>query len=131
MKGLIIMKKFYISNKKNLSKEEERSGNVSYKRIIDAYINNLILCNNITEIDNSIWDNMGEFDDDDLEIYQYYLCNLSSYERETLKEYGILLSYSDMLDLDVLCVEHFGTSWDSVLTDVEWTENFDLIEVEE
>ena len=124
------MKKFYISNKKNLSKEEERSGNVSYKRIIDAYINNLILCNNITKIDESIWDNFNFFDEN-LEIFQYYLCNLNEYEKERLTEFGIILSYSNKLDLDVLCVEHYGTPWDSVLTDVEWTENFDLIEVEE
>ena len=59
------------------------------------------------------------------EIYQYYLCNLSEYEREQLTEYGIILSYSNKLDLDILCVEHFGTSWDYVMTDVEWSDNFD------
>ena len=124
-KEVVKIEKFYIGSKDNLNAEELRTGRVSYRRLINAYIQDLVLCNNITEIDNSIWDNMGEFDDDDLEMYQYYLCDLSSYERETLKEYGILLSYSDMLDLDVLCVEHYGTSWDYVMTDVEWTENFD------
>ena len=67
---------------------------------------------------------MGEVDED-LEIYQYYLCNLNSYEKEQLQEYGIILSYSDMLGLDVLCVEHYGTSWDYVMTDVEWSQDFD------
>ena len=75
-------------------------------------------------MDNSIFYNMKEVEDD-LEIYQYYLCNLSNYEVEQLKEYGIILSYSDMLDLDILCVEHWGTSWDYVMTDVEWSENLE------
>lgn len=116
------MKKFYIGSKGHLNAEELKTGKVSYRRLINAYIQDLVLCNNITEIDSSVWDNMGEFEE---EIYQYYLCNLSSYERETLKEYGIILSYSDMLDLDVLCVEHYGTSWDYVMTDVEWSQDFD------
>lgn len=118
------MKKFYISNKSELNDEELRTGRISYQKIIDRYINDLVLCNNIEEIDNSIFDNMEEIEDD-LEIYQYYLCNLSKYEVEQLKEYGIILSYSDMLDLDILCVEHYGTSWDYVMTDVEWSENLE------
>lgn len=117
-------KKFYVGSKGQLNAEELRTGRVSYRRIIDAYIQDLVICNNITEIDYSVWDNLGEIDED-LEIYQYYLCNLSSYEVEQLREYGILLSYSDMLDLEVLLVDHFGTSWDYVMTDIEWSENFD------
>ena len=118
------MKKFYISNKSELNDEELRTGKVSYKRIVERFIDNLVLCNDINEIDNSIFYNMEEIEDD-LEIYQYYLCNLSNQEVEQLKEYGIILSYSDMLDLDVLCVEHYGTSWDYVMTDVKWTDNWD------
>lgn len=118
------MRKFYIGSKGNLNAEELRTGRVSYRRIVGAYARDLVLCNNITDIDYSVWENLGEIEED-LEIYQYYLCNLSEYERDALKEFGIILSYSDMLDLDVLCVEHFGTSWDYVMTDVEWTENFD------
>ena len=118
------MKKFYIGSKGHLNAEELKTGKVSYRRLINAYIQDLVLCNNIAEIDSSIWDNMGEVEED-LEIYQYCLCNLSGYEKDRLTEFGIILSYSDMLDLDVLCVEHFGTSWDYVMTDVEWSENFD------
>ena len=118
------MEKFYIGSKGQLNAEELRTGRVSYRRIVGAYARDLVLRNNIIEIDSSVWDNMGEVDED-LEIYQYYLCNLSSYEVGQLKEYGIILSYSDMLDLDVLCVEHFGTSWDYVMTDVEWSQDFD------
>lgn len=121
------MKKFYVSNKEELNDQELKTGKVSYRRIIDRYIDNLVLCNDIVNIDNSIWDNLlGKYNfDEDLEIYQYYLCRLGTFEKEILEDYGIILSYSDMLGLDVLCVEHYGTSWDYVMTDVEWTENFD------
>ena len=118
------MRKFYVSKKEDLNKEELKTGYVSYKRVISAYIRDLVLCNNITEIDNSIWDNLGEIDED-LDIHQYFLCNLSGYEREALTEYGIILSYSNKLDLDILCVEHYGTSWDYVMTDAKWSDNFD------
>ena len=121
------MRKFYISNENELNLEEKKTGRVSYRRIIDRYIHDLVLCNNIVDIeedlDCQLYDTYGEIDD--FEIYQYYLCNLSEFETETLKEWGILLAYSNKLELDVLCVEHFGTSWDYVLTDVEWTTNLD------
>lgn len=121
------MKKFYISDENELNSEEIRSGRVSYRRIIDRYIHDLVLCNNIVEIEEflecQLYDTYEEIDD--FEIYQYYLCNLSEYEIEQLEDYGILLAYSNKLGLDVLCVEHFGTSWDYVLTDVEWTTNLD------
>lgn len=116
------MKKFYISNKNELNDEEKKSGCVSYRRIIDRYISNLVLCNNIEEIDELVWENMSNYNE---EIYQFYLCNLSEFEKETLLEYGIILSYSNKLDLDILCVEHYGTSWDYVMTDVEWSENLE------
>ena len=121
------MRKFYISNENELNEQELKSGKVSYRRIIDRYIHDLVLCNNIVEIEEflecQLYDTYGEIND--LEIYQYYLCNLNEYEEETLKEWGILLAYSNKLELDVLCVDHFGTSWDYVLTDVEWTTNYD------
>lgn len=124
------MKKFYISSKEELNGEELKTGRVSYRKIITRFIRDLVLCNNITEIDFSVYDNIRYEDledDEDLEIYQYYLCDLTEYERKTLIEYGIILSYSDMLDLDVLCVEHWGTSWDYVMTDIEWTEDINEI----
>lgn len=125
------MKKFYIRSKEHLNAEELKSGKVSYRRLISAYIKDLVLCNNIIEIDESVDFNVNCNFIPNEEIYQYYLCDLSSYEREQIEEYGIILSYSDKLDLDVLLVDHWGTSWDYVMTDVEWTENFDLIEIKE
>ena len=124
------MKKFYISNLEELNGEEKKTGRVSYRRIIDRYISDLVLCLKIDEIDEFVWENMQNVDfdsDKDIEIYQHYLCNLSEYERKMLLDYGIILSYSNVLDLDVLCVDHLGTSWDYVMTDIEWTTNFDEV----
>ena len=124
------MKKFYVGNENILNKEELKTGCVSYGRIIKAYISDLVLCLKINEIDEFVWENMQNVDfdsDKDIEIYQHYLCNLSEYEREMLLDYGIILSYSNVLDLDVLCVDHLGTSWDYVMTDVKWTTNFDEV----
>ena len=93
----------------------------------------IVLCNNITDVDNEIWDNVDAsdlIDEDgdemnDLNIYQYHLCNVGEWEKEQLKGTGVILSYSNVLDCDVLMVQHFGTSWDCKITDIEWTENLE------
>lgn len=82
-----------------------------------------MLCSNIEKVDNSIWDNISIENEQDIDIYQYYLCNLSEYEKEELVNYGIIISYSNLLNLDVIMVDHYGTSWDYVMTDVKWIEN--------
>lgn len=119
------MEKFFISDKKVLNDEELKKGCVSYSRIIDRYIDGLVLCNNVINMDYSIYDNMINLEEEETDIYQYYLCNLSEFERQKLEEYGIILSYSDLLECDVLCVEHYGTSWDYVITNVMWTTKLD------
>lgn len=126
------MKKMYV-NKEDLNSEELRTGRVSYKRLVNHYVGDIVLCNNITEVDDEIWDNVDEsnlIDEDgdeinDLEIYQYYLCNVGAWQKEQLKGTGVILSYSKVLDCDVLMVQHWGTSWDYVITDIEWTENLE------
>lgn len=125
------MRKFYVK-KEDLNDEELRTGKVSYGRIVDRYINNLVLCNNIENVDESVlYNSNGIYDDENdsyTEIYQYYLCDLDDYTKEQLEKWGFLFSYSDMLDLDVLLVDHFGTNWNYVMTDVEWTEKFEECE---
>ena len=120
------MKQFYVANVNELNDEEKRTGRVSYRRLIDRYIDDLVLCNELVNIDGALFDNMVniEIEEDD-EIYQYYLCNLGEFEREKLIEYGVSLSYSELLDCDVLLVTHWGTSWDYVMSQAEWSENID------
>ena len=142
------MSKFY-ANKEELNSEELKTGKVSYGRLVNRLIPNMVLCNNIGELDCDLFSNViigdtayyvdsegnyrtgeeyeqdttGEIYAQEEDIYQYYLCDLSKWDLDYLKELGgVILSYSDMLDVYVLMVNHFGTSWDYVMTDIEWAE---------
>ena len=120
-----------LKNDKMGNYEKER-GYASYRTVINMYISDAVLCNEIAKLDDSIFYNVNENYCEETEIYQYYLCNLLESEKEQLTNCGIILSYSDMLDCDVLMVDHFGTSWDYVLTDVKLFDNYeDLIKYEE
>lgn len=135
---------------------EKEQGFASYRTIVERFIGDIVLCNNITSVDECIFENLEletkyfnendeeiseeqYFEDDNAycdnntpDIFQYYLCNLSEWQRESAKECGLLLSYSDLLDCDVLCVDHFGTSWDYVLTNVKLFDTYeDLKKYEE
>lgn len=83
--------------------------------------NSLILCNEIME-EETFWDYCRFELSEDTEIFQTYLTDCSLLEVELLEEhFGLLFSYSEKLDLYVLCVDHYGTSWDYVTcyTDIE------------
>ena len=123
--------KFYLKEE-DRNEEERKTGYASYKSLVNRYIHDLVLCNNIAEIDDSIWENVqvgnlyNEENDEYTEIYQFYLCNLSESDISSLKELtndnnDIIISYSDMLDCDVLMVDHWGTSWDYVSTSLKLT----------
>ena len=109
----------------------------------------MIMCNNITEIDESfIDDNMeifyteceecggtGEVPTEasgnpntdtmeykqcdecsgegqhTLEAYQYFIINASEYELSRLKEYGVRVGHSKLLDLDIMPIYDWGTGW--------------------
>ena len=130
------MKKIGLLKNERMGQYEKEQGFASYKTIVDYYVGDLVLCNNIAECDLSVWDNL-EFDIEDeegntIDIYQYFLCHVSDWEKEQAKKAGLLFSYSDLLDCDVLCVDHLGTSWDYVLTDVKLFDTYeDLKEYEE
>lgn len=142
------MSKFYV-NKEGLNSEELKTGKVSYGRLVNRLIPNMVLCNSIEELDCDLFSNMiigdinyyidnegnyraqeeyeedttGEIHEETEVIYQYYLCDLNKWDLDYLKELGgVLLAYSNMLGLYVLMVTHYGTSWDYVMTDIEWAE---------
>lgn len=96
----------------------------------------MLLCNEITNADESFiednWDlfstpceeceGHGEKDgktceecggegSHDLEVYQYFLCNLDDWEKKRLTSYGVRFGYSEKLGLNVLPIYDFGTSW--------------------
>lgn len=151
------MKKLGLLKSERMGDYEKEQGFASYRTLVDYFIGDIVLCNNIIDIDENIYDNMqngykyvdhytGEEktqeeyykdNDDNIEIeyediYQYYLCNINEYNKEKLIEAGLIISYSDMLDCDVLCVDHYGTSWDYVLTNVKLFDTYEeLKEYEE
>ena len=85
------------------------------------------LCNNIVEIDPSVYDNARfsfyEENEDgsetQTEVYQWYLTDATESDVEFLeKSFGLLFTYSNVLDMYVLCVDHYGTSWNGVPCEV-------------
>ena len=97
----------------------------NYKKAVKWLNNSLILCNDITN-DPSLYDNMRfpliDEDNDVCEIYQWFLTDCSESDVEYLEQhFGLKFTFSDELDLYVLCVDHYGTSWDYVYwtTDLE------------
>lgn len=94
----------------------------NYSVAVNWCNNALILCNNITEIDHSVYDNMRFelFDEEDgtqKDIYQWFITDCTDDDVEYLEQtFGLLFTYSDLLDKYILCVDHCGTSWDYV----EW-----------
>ena len=54
----------------------------------------------------------------DAEIFQYYI--ISQYTAEKLQKHtNEIILYNEGLDIYLLGVTHFGTSWDYVLTDIK------------
>lgn len=152
------MEKIGLLKNEKMGDYEKEQGYASYRTIVERFVGDIVLCNNIVNVDESVLYNMEGFGEEryynengeeiteeeylsdenaysenyEPEIYQYYLCNVSEWEKEQLQGMGIILSYSDMLECDVLCVDHFGTSWDYVLTDVKLFDNYeDLKKYEE
>lgn len=101
-----------------------------YKTAIEWLNLNLILCNNIPYVDESVWDNTrfvsyDEEADEYIDIFQWYITSANDFDVEYLEKTfeGIYFTYSNMLDCYVLCVTHYGTSWDYVpcqVIDEEW-----------
>lgn len=132
------MKKLYLIKNDKMGDYEKEKGYASYKTIVDYFVGDIVLCNNIETVDPSIWDNYNfsaneenEEEFEHPEIFQFYLCNVSEYDKEQAKKAGLIFSYSDMLDCDVLLVDHWGTSWDYVLTDCELVEDYEELKEKE
>lgn len=133
--------RFYINDESKLNSYERENGKISYKTLINyLFENNLILCNDITKLFyNSIGTDYVEptlevgkdYDeetDDYIDIYQYYIVNFYDFNWDFMRKYcqnEIILYYIDFLDLYILGVDHFGTSWDYVLTDFEYTTDYE------
>ena len=112
---------------------------------------NMLLCNNITSADESfIEDNyelfFSECDEckgdgtkdgktcdecagegrNECEPYQYFLCRLDDWEKERLNSYGVEVGYSEKLDLHVLPIYDYGTSWSMFSYSKEVPDDYEL-----
>ena len=96
----------------------------TYAIAVNWLYNHYVMCNHIFEIDHSCYDN-ARFDWEDeegngREFFQYFLTDASEDDIEWLERNfpELRFTYSDMLDCFVLCVDHVGTSWGYVATEV-------------
>ena len=89
----------------------------------------LILCNNIAYDFEELEQVNGFNDNDDYEeIYQYFIIDDNLANRLINNTHEIIY-YHNKLDIYILGVQHYGTSWNYILTDfklkkVEDTENW-------
>lgn len=124
--------KMYV-NLEDLNEYEKEHKKISYKRLIDRISNNIWLFNNAPklseydfefEIGSDYDEETGEF----IDFYQYYLIDINPYMIEKLQKLkckDIVIAWSEKLEEYVLMVDHFGTSWDYVLTDIEYTTKYE------
>ena len=95
-----------------LNSYEKENKRLSYHNLF-YNDDSLILCNNIAN-DWEYLELQNGYDDED--IYQYYIINDSLANR--LMQYtDEIIYYHNKLDIYILGVTHFGTSWDYVLTE--------------
>ena len=89
--------------------------------------NSYVLCNNIPEIDPTVWENMtiqfdNDADDEYLnEIFQWYITDCTRDDVDWLESTfdGLVFTYSELLDCYILCVTHYGTAWSYVPVEVK------------
>lgn len=92
--------------------------NTNYYNAVHYLHSSLVLCNNLPEVDPSVYDNFRFELDDDRDIFQWFITDCTENDVEWLeKSFGLLFTYSDALDVYVLCVDHYGTMWDGVHCD--------------
>lgn len=120
-------------NESNLNEEEKRTGKISYRRLINRISNGIWLFNNAPKLSNydfeyEVNSDYDEETDEYTDIYQYYLIDIDNYMIEKLNDLGckdVIIAWSETLEEYVLMVNHFGTSWDYVMTDISYTTNYE------
>ena len=124
--------KMYV-NLEELNEYEKEHKKISYKRLINRISNNIWLFNNAPKLSEydfefEIGNDYDEETDEFVEFYQYYLIDINPYMIEKLQKLkckDVVIAWSEKLEEHVLMVDHFGTSWDYVLTDIEYTTKYE------
>ena len=97
----------------------ERNYKTNYRVATQWMNNSYVMCNHIAEIDCTVYDNirfsLEDEDGDPIEIYQWFITDCSKDDVCYLEEaFGLHFTFSELLDCYILCVPHWGTSWDYV-----------------
>ena len=122
----------YIEAKANAKECYDMDTNtVNYRTLTDFIFTDMILCNNIVKYYEN-WDlELGEDYDEEtgeyIDIYQYYIVDFDNWRLEKYKEYleetntpsDLILWYDNELDIYILGVSHWGTSWGYVPTEIK------------
>lgn len=129
------MKK-YISKLEDLNEYEKEHNKISYKRLIER-VGKTWLFNQAPTLSNYDFEfvlnsDYDEENDEYIDIYQYYLIDIDSYTLELLQKNNctdLIIAWSETLEEYILCVTHYGTSWDYVLTDIEPTTDYNEADI--
>ena len=138
--------KMYV-NFEELNEQEKKYNKVSFKRLVNKLFTDMILCNDITklfyadingkysEIDFEIGTDYDEENDKYIDVYQYFIVDFSNYTYSLFEKYReqlgneFILYYLEELGLYILGVTHFGTGWDYVLTNIEYTTDYNEADI--
>ena len=104
---------------------------VNFKTLIDFLFTDKVFCNKIDEDIGSFVVELGNNYDEETgessEIFQYFIVDYDPWRMEVYKAYlrnheeesSFILLYDTKLELYILGITHFGTSWDCVPTSIE------------
>lgn len=103
------------------------SNYINYSTLVNFLFTDMILCNNILNVnDNYLECQLESGNDEDVDFYQYYIVNIDSWRLEQYVNYckqaniePLTLYYLDNLDIYILAVNHFGTAWNYVSTNIQ------------
>ena len=104
-----------------LSDFDKKEGYVSYATLSKA-MGSLVLCNKIVGVDEGLeLENGDDYDEETecyVDIYQYYIIDENGVR--ILENYAPneIVYYSEVLDVYVWGVTHWGTSWSIVPTEI-------------
>ena len=103
---------------------------VNFRTLTNFLFTDMILCNNITKDYEYFTPEIGnDYDEENnkyTEIFQYFIVEYDNWRIEqyqkwledNARESDIILYYNNRLEVYVLGVTHFGTSWDCVPTSI-------------
>lgn len=100
---------------------------VNYYTLINFLFTDSIMCNNILNVNENYLNCQLECgNDENIDFFQYYIVNIDPWRFDQYVEYckqlniePLTIYYLENLDIHLLAVDHFGTSWDYVPTNIK------------